>query len=449
MKNLNAKKILRTSLAAVFMMGVSFFAKAQSICPGSAITFNAQSGMLSYSWSNGLGTGASVTVTPTATTTYTCTETDLFGGTVTETFTATVLASNDPSCVNGGGGSGGGPTGGGSTGVTTCAGTGVTFNAQSGMLSYSWDNGLGTSASVTVFPTTSTSYTCTEIDFSGNTTTETFDVTVLASTDPQCTNGGGGTDTTGGGTGGGGTTTTPTDTIKACAGDIITLTADADQLLYIWDNNLDGSQIQRVSPTVSTTYTVTMLPLSGGATTSHIYYVEVLASTDPLCSTGTGAPCTTKSGKAGTVDCGSGSGKSGSSGKSGNGTACTCKATTAKPSTGTSSGKPSTVKPSSGKPGKGKSKSGKKRISTGDINMSLNVTENPFKGDLSLTINSASTASATVAIYDVTGRLVAEDKNVQSNTVFTAKHDLNNGIYFVHVSQAGITTMTKVVKSGN
>ena len=81
--------------------------------------------------------------------------------------------------------------------------------------------------------------------------------------------------------------------------------------------------------------------------------------------------------------------------------------------------------------------------------MSLNVTENPFKGDLSLTINSASTAPATVAIYDVTGRLVAEDKNVQSNTVFTAKHDLNNGIYFVHVSQAGITTMTKVVKSGN
>lgn len=132
-----------------------------TICSGLQATLTANGGS-SYAWSNSLGTSASVTVSPTANTTYTVTVTG--AGNCTATASQTVSVQNAPTAVI--------------TGNTTiCSGESATLTANGGN-TYTWGNGLGSNAAITVSPTSNTTYTVTVSIGANCTATATETVTV-------------------------------------------------------------------------------------------------------------------------------------------------------------------------------------------------------------------------------------------------------------------------------
>jgi len=115
-----------------------------TICSGLQATLTA-SGGTSYAWSNSGGSSASATFTPTQTTTYTVTVTG--AGNCTATASQTVSVQSAPTATIAG-----------STEV--CAGSSTTLTANGGN-TYTWANGLGGNAAITVSPTQTTTYTVT------------------------------------------------------------------------------------------------------------------------------------------------------------------------------------------------------------------------------------------------------------------------------------------------
>ncbi|HRC79708.1 MAG TPA: hypothetical protein PLK25_08385, partial [Bacteroidales bacterium] len=146
---------------ASMMPPVTASASQISICAGQTSTLTA-SGADTYTWSNSLGSGSSKTVTPTSTTTYTvtgslssgCSNTATVTVTVNSTPTISVTASPTSICVGG-------------TSVLTA----------SGASTYSWSTG-GSTASITVAPTSNTTYTVTGSSGVGCSNTATVTVTV-------------------------------------------------------------------------------------------------------------------------------------------------------------------------------------------------------------------------------------------------------------------------------
>jgi hypothetical protein len=57
-------------------------------------------------------------------------------------------------------------------------------------------------------------------------------------------------------------------------------------------------------------------------------------------------------------------------------------------------------------------------------------------------------AAATVSLYNATGQLVQEMKNVSGNDVLIARKELPDGIYFLRVSEGSSTFATKLIFSG-
>ena len=129
------------------------------ICLGGTVPIMA-SGALTYSWDNSLGTGASHTVSPTTTTTYTVVGTDTNGCVNTDDVTVTV---NPLPIVSAG------------NDTNLCLGASTILTAT-GANTYSWDNGLGTGASHTVSPTTTTTYTVVGTDANGCVNTDSVTV---------------------------------------------------------------------------------------------------------------------------------------------------------------------------------------------------------------------------------------------------------------------------------
>lgn len=117
----------------------------QTVCSGNSATINAGGAGTggSYSWDNGLGSGSSQVVTPTATTTYTVVITDASGCQATASTTITVEQVPTVTVTPGN--------------TTICNGTSLTLTA-SGAQTYVWNNGATTS-SITVTPTSQTTYT--------------------------------------------------------------------------------------------------------------------------------------------------------------------------------------------------------------------------------------------------------------------------------------------------
>ena len=185
-----------------------------TICNGSSTTLTA-SGGTSFNWSNSLGTGPSKTVSPSSTTTYAVTVTD--ANTCTATATKTVTVNTVAAAI------------GGATNV--CAGSSVQLTASGG--TYAWSNGLGPNAQVTVTPSTTTTYTVT-VTNTGCTATATQTVTFNALP-----------------------TASITGTATICNGTSTTLTA-AGGTGFNWSNSLGTAAVQTVSPTVATTYNVTV-----------------------------------------------------------------------------------------------------------------------------------------------------------------------------------------------
>ena len=184
-----------------------------SICNGSSTTLTATGGS-TYLWSTG-ATTASISVSPTTTTTYTVTAYDATGANSdTDEVTVTVNAI---------------PVANAGADVSTCQGTSVTLSALGGS-SYLWSTGA-TTQTINVNPNSTTTYSV-QVTQNGCSSSDTVTVTV-----------------------------NPSPTINAGSdvtinlGESTTLTATGGNT-YLWSTGSTSSSIT-VSPTVTTTYTVT------------------------------------------------------------------------------------------------------------------------------------------------------------------------------------------------
>ena len=210
---------------------VNASASATSICAGASTTLSA-SGANTYVWNPGNLSGASVSVSPATTTTYTVTGTDGNGcdGVSTITITVnplpTVAASATPAAV--------------------CAGSSSTLSAT-GAVTYVWNPGNLSGASVTVTPSATTTYTVTGTDANGCENTDVATVTINALP----------------------TVTATASASSICTGSSTTLNASG-AVTYNWmPGSLSGASVT-VSPAVTTTYTVTGTDANGCENTAQI-----------------------------------------------------------------------------------------------------------------------------------------------------------------------------------
>jgi trimeric autotransporter adhesin len=114
--------------------------------------------------------------------------------------------------------------------ISICPGAMATLTA-SGATSYSWDNNVGNTMTVSLFPTATTTYTVTGTT-NGCTATDQVVVTVTP-----------------------GPTVTTSGDVSICIGDNTTISAGGVST-YNWDNNLGAGASHTVSPLTTTTYSV-------------------------------------------------------------------------------------------------------------------------------------------------------------------------------------------------
>ena len=219
-------------------------ATSGTVCLGSLYTITA-SGASTYTW-NGGGTGATKSVSPTIASTYTVTGTDSHS--CINTANAVVTVNLLPTVTAGGG--------------MICNGGSINITAG-GANTYSWSNGLGTGTPKLVSPTTSTTYTVTGTDV--NSCTNTANAVVTVNSLPTVTAGGG----------------------TICNGGLTNLTAGGANT-YSWSNSLGTGTPKSVSPTTSTTYTVTGTDLNSCTNTAN---AVVTVNTVPTVTAGGGTIC--------------------------------------------------------------------------------------------------------------------------------------------------------------
>jgi len=233
---------------------VSASATPASICQGDQSTLSA-SGANSYTWDQGLGAGQTHIVTPPTTTTYTVTGTDGNGCsntarvTVSVSFAPTASITGDTVICQGG-----------STLLTASGGTGT--------YSYQWNTGA-TTQSITVSPLSSTTYSVT---VSAGSCFDVASVNVTVNSLPSMS-----------------ATATPN---AICVGEEVTLSASG-ATSYTWDQGLGGGQTHNVSPTSTTTYTVTGTDGNGCSNTAGVTVtvhslpmVVASATPNPVCEGG-------------------------------------------------------------------------------------------------------------------------------------------------------------------
>ena len=202
-------------------------ASSTSICAGTSVTLNG-GGAVNYTWSNGVLNG--VAFVPTATQTYTVTGTSASG--CVNTAQVSITVNTAPSIAAGGGG-------------TICAGSSIGLTASGGSV-YTWNNGAGSGANVTVSPTTSTIYTVTGTSLNGCTATD--QVLVTVNTAPTLSTSG---------------------NTSYCIGGSANLTVNGAST-YSWNNGAGTGAAVTVSPTTTTTYTVTGTNAGGCTSTAQV-----------------------------------------------------------------------------------------------------------------------------------------------------------------------------------
>ncbi len=229
---------------------VTAISSPTSICSGASSTLTG-SGATTYTWNPGAISGATVVVTPTVTTTYTLTGDN--GGC---TSTQTVLLNVNPS-----------PTLTANSSPTAICSGGTATLTGSGATSYTWNPGALSGALVTVSPASTTTYTL--IGSSGG-CTSTQTVLLVVNTTPTIT-----------------ANSTPT---SLCLGSSATLTA-AGATSYTWNPGaLTGTSVV-VSPTITTTYTITGVNGTCASSTQTLLLtvvgnptVNAFAAPSPICS---------------------------------------------------------------------------------------------------------------------------------------------------------------------
>ena len=188
------------------------------LCPGN-IAALLGSGAVTYTWFPGGLTGAAIGVAPATTTTYTLSGTTALGCIATTTLN--LVVSPNPTVT---------PA---LSTTVICAGSTATLSAL-GATSYTWNPGGLIGSPVSVSPTVTTTYTVTGANASGCTNTTTITLTVNPNP----------------------TVTASSNPVVLCIGNTATLTS-LGATSYTWNpGGLIGSPVS-VSPTVTTTYTVT------------------------------------------------------------------------------------------------------------------------------------------------------------------------------------------------
>lgn len=233
--------VVSPPVASIVETDNSCNANDSKILSGAAATLTATGGG-TYLWEDA-STSAVRNVNPTATTSYFVTVTDVNGCTIEKGKTITIvsapavsIAPTDNSCASNDG--------------KILSGASVTLTASGGTF-YTWDN-ASTSPSRNVNPLVTTTYTVTLTDLNGCTATSSSTVTIV---------------------------TPPTGTITAAdnsclandetiaVGGSATLTASGGSS-YTWDN-ASTAAIRVVSPTTTTTFTVTVTDANGCTATTN------------------------------------------------------------------------------------------------------------------------------------------------------------------------------------
>ncbi|NRD23524.1 Ig-like domain-containing protein [Winogradskyella litoriviva] len=197
-----------------------------TICSGESITLHA-SGGVTYLWSTGHSV-SSPTFIPNETTTYTVTVTDGFGNSDTDSVTVTVIDLPNITVTDN---------------SVIVLGESITLEAF-GAETYFWNNG-NTSNSITVNPTTTTTYTVTGYNSTNCSVTEEITITVVPQVEANA-----GLDS------------------NICYGDSITLVASGGSI-YNWDNGATTAEIT-LSPLETSTYTVTVSDNYGNSDTDSV-----------------------------------------------------------------------------------------------------------------------------------------------------------------------------------
>ena len=186
----------------------------QTICEGDTITLTATTSVGSITWSNGQTT-SSITVSPSDTTTYIATANNN-GCLITDE----ILVNVNPA-----------PNAYAGNDITILTGNSTVLNASGGD-SYLWSTGE-TTESITVSPTSNTTYSVDVFNSNDCSDTDTVTVTVVG---PVVANAG--------------------EDIAICEGESVTLTASGGDS-YLW-NTGETTQSITISPLNTTTYTVTV-----------------------------------------------------------------------------------------------------------------------------------------------------------------------------------------------
>lgn len=219
-----------------------------TICTGETTTLLASGGTI-YSWST-TETTSSISVAPTTTSGYTVFVTDGNGCNADSGITVSV---NSPPIANINGQT--------NYSTTICSGSSLTLPELSGAGTYLWSDG-STTSSITVNPTTATSYSVVATNSFGCSDTAFASVSVNP---------------------------TPTVAITAssattfCQGDSVTLTATA-AVAYLWS---DGSTTQSITVSASGNYSVTITDVNGCAGDSPLETVVVNPLPSVVLSTNT------------------------------------------------------------------------------------------------------------------------------------------------------------------
>lgn len=229
--------------------GLPVSVNSPTICPGQAVVLTPTSTATSYTWNTGATTNT-ISANPVVTTVYTVTGTN---GSCTGSQTATVTV-----------GSGIGVT---VNSPTICAGTSTILSAG-GATTYTWNTGATTST-ISVNPASTTVYTVTG---SAGTCTGSATSTVSVNALPVLT-----------------VTAAPA---TICTGNTTTLTATG-ATTYTWSNGFNGST-QPVSPTTSTTYTVSGTN-AAGCTSAINASVTVNVTPNPTVSVNSTTICSGQS----------------------------------------------------------------------------------------------------------------------------------------------------------
>lgn len=206
-------------------VNLNLTASQSTICVGSSVTLSA-SGANTYAWDNGLGSGSSKNVSPTSTTTYSVSGSN---GSCTDNASITIVVDAIPSVSAT------------ASNLTICAGESTSLSA-SGASNYTWDNGLGIGNSKVVSPTTTTTYSVTGTNGSCS-NTATIEIVVTP----------------------GITVNLAASQTEICAGSSVSLSASGANT-YSWNNGLGSGSTHNVSPTSTTSYSVTG---SNGACTNN------------------------------------------------------------------------------------------------------------------------------------------------------------------------------------